>query len=323
MTDSLHDKIAKILRLAANAGTDGERDAALAAAQKMAFKHNLDLSEIDLTEKDSKIGEDKIGEMWDEEWKHTLIQYIAQVNFCRCFFYDYSHIKRGRMSAVLVGRPHNVDVARQMLAYIMPQIDSLVLREVTSRGQLPRYALVSVMQHAINQGYIDYTHLVLANIDEEGVRVRDEAMDRAWHDLVPKLKGDDGLALIMSYTGLTKSYASEIRPFIKRRDLAPEVVEDLKSWRYSFEMACVYRVGTRLQEAFHALKDDAGDEGNALVLRENNALQEYMDDMDLKDSRSSNRKRDHGAWVKGDKAGHGIDLTQRSHLAGNRKEIGS
>lgn len=330
MDQSLHDKLAKVLRLAENEGaTEGERAAALAMAQKIAFQYDLDLSQIDLGSADNKVKEDEAG-TYDNDWEVNLIAGLGLANFCRMYLYDLSYAKKGRRRVILVGRPHHIAATRQMFDYVQPQMEAEALREVKIRGQLPRYALIAVMQWMkrhpewFQEAEVPKLEVV------GGVYVYDqhspefaEVKQRALDDLKPLLAGDSGLQLIMELCDIAKAYASEVRPFIKRGELAPEVVRDLKSWKYSFQIAMTNRVYERVMAARHEAVKESGEHGQALVLQEDTAVQAYYDNLDLKDGPESIRRHNPQGAAAGRAAGDNVSITT-SHLAQvNRKEIGA
>jgi hypothetical protein len=330
MGQALHDKLAKVLRLAENEGaTEGERAAALAMAQKIAFQHDLDLSEIDLNSSGNQVKEDGAG-TYDNDWEVALLAGIGLANFCRIYSYDMSYAKKGRRRTVLVGRPHHIAATKQMFQYMQPQMEAEALREVKARGQLPRYALVAVMQWMKQHP----EWFVEAGVPKEevvpNVFVYDqfspqfaEVKQRALEDLKPLLAGDTGLQIIMDLCQIAKAYASEVRPYIKRGELAPEVVKDLKAWKYSFQIAMTNRVYERVMQARHEAVKEAGEFGNALVIQEDAAVQAYYDDLDLAEGTESSRRHSPQGAAAGRAAGDNVSITT-SHLAQvNRKEIGA
>ncbi len=255
MDQVLHDKLAKILRLSTEGATEGERAAALAMAQKLAFQHDLDLSEVQLNSKDNRVGESEAG-TFDNEWEVMLLAGIGLTNFCRIYSFDLSYAKKGRRRTILVGRPHHIEATKQMFGYVHPQMEQEAMREVTRRGQLPRYALITVLEWMkrhpewfveanVPKHEIGPTLFVYDQDSPEFQQVKERAID----DLIPLLKGETGLSLIMELTSIARAYASEVRPFIKRRELAPEVVRDLKAWKYSFQVAMTNRVYERIYVA--------------------------------------------------------------------------
>lgn len=309
MKNSLHDKLAKVLRLAEGATTEGERQAALARAQALVFRYNLDLSEINIEEQvQTKVGEHPVGSA-EGEWQISLWNCLALANFCRMYYSG----DKNRARVVVIGKKHNVEVVKSMYAYLQPQMEAEAMREVSRRGQLPRYALICILQHMVVTGRVDSLTrlLMLQQLNDE---VYQKALKAAHEDLIPLLRGNAGLELITQYTGLTKSYASEIRPYIKRGEIAPEVVEDLKSWKYSFQRAMVHRVYERLMQERHRLEDEAGDSGHALVLREKQAADEYYDQLDLHDAAASSRRHDAAGYASGREAADRVSITQRETL---------
>lgn len=325
MDTSLHDKLAKILRLAERAATEGERQAALARAQALAFKHNLDLSAVNLEESETtKVGQHVVGET-DAEWQMNLWNSLAIANFCRVYFMGDKRSAR----IVVVGRPHNVEVVKSMYAYLQPQMEQEAMREVSRRGQLPRYALITLLGFVKDHPhYLDEVPSVdippWGSIKDMLSAEAATAMEKAREDLVTMLRGEDGLRLIMLHTSLTRSYASEIRPYIKRGELAPEIVDDLKSWKWSFQRAMVHRVYERLLKEREKLENDAGDSGHALVVREEAAVNEYYDELGLSDAAASQRSHNMRGYAAGREAADRVSITQRETLGNvSGRELGA
>lgn len=329
MDQTLHDKLAKILRLSTEGATEGERAAALAMAQKIAFQHDLDLSEVSLTHKDNRIGESEAG-TFDQEWEVILLAGIGIANFCRIYSWDLSYAKKGRRRTILVGRPHHIEATKQMFGYVHPQMEQEAMREVARRGQLPRYALIAVLEwmkrhpewfreEGVPKTEVFKDVFVYDQHSPEFNSVKERAID----DLIPLLKGETGLSLIMELTDIARAYASEVRPFIKRRDLVPEVVRDLKSWKYSFQVGMTNRVYERIMFARQEAVDEAGEFGKTLVVREDAAVQAYYDDLGLEDAGESQRRFDPQGAAAGRAAGDNVSITTTSLADVGQKELGA
>jgi hypothetical protein len=83
MAESLEDKVAKLLRLAQNEGaTEAEATAAMEAAQRLAFKHGLELAYINLDEDANDhvmaIGGEFIRVEGSGQWKRILLNTIIK-----------------------------------------------------------------------------------------------------------------------------------------------------------------------------------------------------------------------------------------------------
>jgi hypothetical protein len=84
MAESLEDKVAKLLRLAQNDGaTEAEATAAMAAAQKLAYKHGLELASISLeesngTEHTLRVESDYIRIEESGQWRRTVLNTIVK-----------------------------------------------------------------------------------------------------------------------------------------------------------------------------------------------------------------------------------------------------
>lgn len=328
MTDSLHDKLAKVLRLASNEGAaEEERNTALRLAQKIAFEHDLDLADINISDDPGKshtILEERVGG-YEYDWEITLYNGIARANFCRLYFVPYPDRKR----VTLVGKKHHIETARQMFMFIHPQAEAEAMREVFSRGQLPRYALIAVIEWAKRHPEWFQEAEVPKMEVFGGMYVYDQTApefeavkERALQDLIPLLRGDAGLHLIMELCGIAKAYASEVRPYIKRGQLAPEIVKDLKSWKYSFLQSMAWTVERRLMEELGRLAEEHGEKGAALVRQEDAQAQAYYDNLDLKQTNSERRWNPQGAAA-GSEAGGRINLIDRGKIDFGQKELGA
>jgi len=294
MTDSIVTKIRAILARAeeGRGATEEERDTAMKMAEKLLFKHNLSMEDISIADDDP--GREFTRERDDlEPWSGTLLFRIAKVFFCDVYYWP-THSGSTRPHFI-VGRRDNVQVVRELHAYIAQQIAGECAIEVTARGQCPRYARVAIENYAALQvGPIE-----------------DDQFDMWADELIPHLKGDEGLHLIMRLTGLTKSYASEVRPFIKRKQYAPEVVRDLGVWRRSFLDAAVTKVYLRLHEMHRKTVKEEGSKGTDLVVNEKARLEEYMKSLglDLQKGGGSSRQHDFSGANAGSEAGGRVDVT--------------
>jgi hypothetical protein len=326
MTESLHAKLEKILRLANHEGTsEEERDAAMARAQEIAFKHNIDLLEIQTEDKD-------LNEVlpsnarWMDDWESELLFFCANVNFCRAAHYKTRNSKKQR-PCFIYGKKHNIDATFDLFMFLHDQIIMLELVETGRRDKRLQYArkvLLEVVKDLISTAYMkrvleehpDATTTSPFNPDHNFIDAGHDALVEAaamhlqGNDHM--LKGNEGLIFIMDRTGLTASYASEIRPYLRRGEYAPEIVKNMGVWRRSFLIAIVNRVGNRLIEKFADLVDDAGDSGLALVRKEDAGLDDFDKDMDQ--GEETKKKYDPRGLVAGTRSAEKVNLEMREHL---------
>ena len=326
MPESLHAKLEKILRLANHEGTsEEERDAAMARAQEIAFKHNIDLLEIQTEDPD-------VNEVlpsnarWIDDWEAALLAYCAQVNFCRSAHYKTRNSKKQRPHFVY-GKKHNIDATFDLYEFLHDQIVMLEIVETGRRDKRLQYArkvLVEVVKDLIPTAYMkrvleehpDAVTTSPFNPDHNFIDAGHDALIEAaamhlqGNDHM--LKGNEGLIFIMDRTGLTASYASEIRPYLRRGEYAPEVVKNMGVWRRSFLLAIVTRVGNRLIEKFADLVEDAGDSGQALVRKEDAGLDDFDKDMD--EGKETKKQYDPRGLSAGMRSAEKVNLEMREHL---------
>jgi hypothetical protein len=323
--DNLHEKLQKILRLATNeAATDEERDAAMARAQAVAFKYNIDLLTINTDEETG--GVNPSAPKWTHEWERYLLLACAQVNFCRV-----GQLKRRdnhkRVPTFVYGKEHNIQATFDLYEYLHKQVVLIEMREVGRRDKRLQYArkvLVEVVKDLLPTAYMkrvlennedaqfaspfaDGHHYIDAGHD---ALVEAAAMHLQGNEHM--LKGNQGLIYIMDRTGLTASYASEIRPFLKRGEYAPEIVKNMGVWRRSFELGMVNTITNRLEDKYAELVDEAGPTGKELVRKEDAGLDDF--DKDLPSAKEDNKKLDMKGLSAGNRAGHDVKIDQYDSL---------
>lgn len=305
--DSVVQKVRKILARAERGSTEHERDTAMRLAQEFMFRHNLDMADIEIASDDP--GREFTREREDlEHWSGTLLYRIAKVFFCTVYYYPSSD--GNTRIHTIVGRRDNVQVVRELHAYIAQQVEGECAIETAKRGQCPRYARIAIQE---------YANLQVGPI-------ANDQFDMWADELIPHLKGDDGLNLIMRLTGLTKSYASEVRPFIKRKEYAPEVVRDLGIWRRSFLEGASNKVYLRLHKMHTKSVKDTGSKGTDLVRDESAALKAYMNEigLNLHGGATSSRRHDVSGANAGSAAGDRADITLGNKMGrGGTRLLGS
>lgn len=120
--DRIIEKIKKLLALAdtSRGATIEEAATAAAKAQALLFAHNLTMAQVHATGQDA--AEDAI-DMRQAElggagrgWRRLLLHHVAEANFCRTM------AVRGASWNQLIGKPHNMDVAQYLYAYLVREV---------------------------------------------------------------------------------------------------------------------------------------------------------------------------------------------------------
>lgn len=121
-TNRIIEQIKKLLTLAdlSRGATIEEAAIAAAKAQGLLFKYNLTMAEVRATGVD--VAEDAI-DMRQAElggagrgWRRLLLHHVAEANFCRTM------AVRGAAWNQLIGKPHNMDVAQYLYAYLVGEV---------------------------------------------------------------------------------------------------------------------------------------------------------------------------------------------------------
>jgi len=114
------DKIRKLLAMAE--GNENEAEAALFAekAAAMLAAHNLSMADVAEEEK-GDISESEWHTMYLDPWRRRIIRSAAMLYFCDIFLRKWYDKEGHRMrdGVVIVGRPHNVFIAKEMADYLI------------------------------------------------------------------------------------------------------------------------------------------------------------------------------------------------------------
>lgn len=121
-TDIL-SKLKKLQALADRAGTPEEAAVAATKVQELLFKHNLEMSDIQLGDDESSVKREYIKGThqikYAASWCRSLIWDIAKSNFCDTVY------TRGTTRVSIVGESHNVEAVKMLYDYVQAQIIQL------------------------------------------------------------------------------------------------------------------------------------------------------------------------------------------------------
>lgn len=116
------DKIQKLLAMA-NDDSLSEEIAALYAAKAadLLAANNLSMSDVVTEDADDGLIEQQWETMYLDPWRRRLIRASAQLYFCDNFLRKWWDKKAHRLrdGVVLIGRPHNIFIAKMMATYLI------------------------------------------------------------------------------------------------------------------------------------------------------------------------------------------------------------
>jgi hypothetical protein len=124
------EKIKKIMRLAQNAGaTEGEAAAAMSKVQEILAQHNLDMSQIDMTDKDAEPIAGHRGRVTNKnnKWEIDIFAGAAKLNFCSYYTInigDYNG-RIVKLQHVVVGKPVNVMATELLVEYLLSTVNKM------------------------------------------------------------------------------------------------------------------------------------------------------------------------------------------------------
>jgi hypothetical protein len=308
--DTAINKVKKLLDLAAenSGGTEAERDLAMQRAQEIMLKHGLEMSMIaDADQDDRQITEERF-EVMEEDWRRLLLDQIARGAFARTYFFA------GSKRTVIVGRPEQVAFVKELYSFLVPQLEASAIKTMKSYDKRAQYAYLYglralTMEIALGQIDMDITEATQDDIAAAGLRRFYVADDR-------KLGAED----IQGICGIALNYAKEVRPFVKREEIAPGFAQHTGVFMRSFFMSAASTVGARLKATQQRFADEGGDNAMALVRTEDKAVEDFLDNLDLKKSTNEN-KFDRLGWEHGASEASNFSLNLNREVKGGRKEL--
>jgi len=112
----LIEKIQKMLELGRRGGSESEMETAMRMVHELLAKYNLTIADVKAPQEEAAVQDEtsRSGQRI-EVWQQSIWQSISSLYFC------FHYIDRGspHLQHVLIGRPSNVVVAKDMIAYII------------------------------------------------------------------------------------------------------------------------------------------------------------------------------------------------------------
>jgi len=121
-TDNVVSLIRKLFALANDKGaTEAEATRALEKANELLVRHNLSADSVGPDKPRESVGEQPVtlGKQWG--WRHSLMVVLAKHNLCSAL--------RQSDNVIVIGRPTNIAVSREMFDWIAPQLERMAAAE--------------------------------------------------------------------------------------------------------------------------------------------------------------------------------------------------
>jgi hypothetical protein len=136
---SLHEKIAKLLRLADDAGaTEAERLNAAGKAQNLMLKYAIQELDLEPEQRTDVTHADRVfrgPHEWAIRWRGSLLHSIAKANRCRTYRVGAKSNATTHHSRV-IGTPDDIRFVLSLYDWLAPWIESEAQRELTAAWQL-------------------------------------------------------------------------------------------------------------------------------------------------------------------------------------------
>jgi hypothetical protein len=142
MDIQIQEKIASLLRLAANNTNLNEANVAMAQAMKLAEKYRIEIAAINLdaeaetveaVEKDFSpfISGGRI-----RNWKIYLLQAIVKAQGCACYSFRNARSHYGETSYYVYGRPTDISIARSMYNWALSELEFIGTLACKGKGKV-------------------------------------------------------------------------------------------------------------------------------------------------------------------------------------------
>lgn len=313
--DSAINKIRKLLDLAAetSGGTDAERDLAMQRAQEIMLKHGLEMAAIDASRDDHSrdVGEEQF-EVLEEDWRRTLLDAIARGSFARTYYYS------GSKRTVIVGRPEQVAFVKELYSWLVPQLEAAAIKTAKAYDKRAQYAYLYCLRAKTIE--LLGSPFLTPEAASEILDSHDDLIRAGQERLATMHAVKQSAEDIRDVCGIALNYAKEVRPFVRRGEVAPGFSQHTGVFMRSFFMSAAATVGQRLRDTQKRFAEEGGDNARALVRREDQAVKDFMDSLNLSNA-SSTAKYDNEGWGAGARAARDFTLNTNRTVQGGRKEL--
>lgn len=171
--DNVIDKVKKLLAMAER-GTEHEAAIAAAKAQSLLMQYNIDLSHLNVGDSEAavEVREWLLEAMSRRQiWKGNLANAIAETNFCRMWWLG--------ADIQLVGKEHNVQIARHLYSYLVEAIERTTQEALTAaRQQQGTSNLINTRTWA-NSFRLGCAHRLCSRLREQKQRFKTEGLPEA------------------------------------------------------------------------------------------------------------------------------------------------
>jgi len=170
--DNVIDKVKKLLAMAER-GTEHEAAIAAAKAQSLLMQHNIDLTHFNPGDSEAvvEVREWLLEAMSRRQiWKGNLANAIAETNFCRMWWLG-ADIK-------LVGKEHNVQIARHLYSYLVEAIERATQEALTAARQQGPLDFINARTWA-NSFRLGCAYRLCSRLREQKQRLETEGLPEA------------------------------------------------------------------------------------------------------------------------------------------------
>lgn len=269
-TQKMLGRIKKLFAVAeeGSGATDEERDTAVLKAQELLLKYKLDPSEVH-AHTDGSVGIGEKSWPWSgEDWELVLLCSIAKYFMCKAWG---THRSLRHQKVTIAGEATSRESLYFTWRFCCTQMDRELNTRVAELDKRAQYA------HLARSRYSD------AQAEFQGPPRPQHKDIQAYLETLP---GDMQLQLISKLCGISETYASEVRPYIRRGEFAPEIVPNMGIWKRSFLRGMCSGVAGKVERHYSEVLHEASEPGKEMVRREMAAVMSYMERYELTQRKS-------------------------------------
>ena len=125
MTNSIHDKIRKLLALANDTSENGEaeREVAMKMIQKLLIKHRIEMSDVILESDEQVEVTSTTFHFHNAPWIRTIIVGLSKMNFCQ-YYWTKDFLKGAAYGYhTIIGLPHEIEATIELVKVIFHSCD--------------------------------------------------------------------------------------------------------------------------------------------------------------------------------------------------------
>lgn len=128
-TDRILARAKKMIALAQSTDYASEAATAMSMVEKLLAKYNLTMSEVESVGDKNDVSQLQVINRYGRPWSRVIYYNVCALYGCS---YLYGTLRAGKCSHYFIGKPHNIEIAKQMSSYLVLAVKRLMRAEKKS-----------------------------------------------------------------------------------------------------------------------------------------------------------------------------------------------